>query len=34
MTGTSRWQSVLVNGALVLLAFFALFPLLWMLSVS
>jgi multiple sugar transport system permease protein len=34
MTGTSRWQAALVNGALVLLAFFALFPLLWMLSVS
>jgi multiple sugar transport system permease protein len=31
---TSRWRSVLVNGLLVLLAFFALFPLLWMLSVS
>jgi len=34
MIGTSRWQTVLVNGALVLFAFFALFPLLWMLSVS
>jgi multiple sugar transport system permease protein len=34
MIGTSRWHAVLVNGALVLLAFFALFPLLWMLSVS
>jgi multiple sugar transport system permease protein len=34
MTGSSRWQAVLVNGALVLLALFALFPLLWMLSVS
>jgi multiple sugar transport system permease protein len=34
MIGTSRSQAVLVNGALVLLAFFALFPLLWMLSVS
>ena len=31
---TARWQSILVNGLLVLLAFFALFPLLWMLSVS
>ncbi|HEX5124502.1 MAG TPA: carbohydrate ABC transporter permease [Rhodanobacteraceae bacterium] len=30
----TRWQPLLVNGALVLLAFFALFPLLWMLSVS
>ena len=34
MTGRSRSQTVLVNGALALLAFFALFPLLWMLSVS
>lgn len=34
MTRASRWHAVLVNGALVLLAFFALFPLLWMLSVS
>ena len=34
MTGASRSQAVLVNGALVLLALFALFPLLWMLSVS
>jgi multiple sugar transport system permease protein len=34
MIRASRWQTVLVNGALVLLAFFALFPLLWMLSVS
>ena len=34
MIGTSRGQTVLVNGALVLFAFFALFPLLWMLSVS
>ena len=34
MTGAPRWQPLLVNGALVLLALFALFPLLWMLSVS
>jgi multiple sugar transport system permease protein len=34
MIRSSRWQTALVNGALVLLAFFALFPLLWMLSVS
>jgi multiple sugar transport system permease protein len=34
MIGGSRWQGILVNGALVLVAFFALFPLLWMLSVS
>jgi multiple sugar transport system permease protein len=34
MTVPSRRQAVLVNGALVLFAFFALFPLLWMLSVS
>jgi multiple sugar transport system permease protein len=34
MIRASRWQTVLVNGVLVLLALFALFPLLWMLSVS
>lgn len=34
MTGAPRWQPLLVNGALALLALFALFPLLWMLSVS
>ena len=34
MTGRLRSQTVLVNGALALLAFFALFPLLWMMSVS
>jgi multiple sugar transport system permease protein len=34
MMGSPRWQAVLVNGALALLALFALFPLLWMLSVS
>jgi multiple sugar transport system permease protein len=31
---TVRWHSVVVNGLLLLLALFALFPLLWMLSVS
>ena len=34
MTGRARWRPAVVNGALVLLALFALFPLLWMLSVS
>jgi multiple sugar transport system permease protein len=34
MNGASRWRAVLVNGLLLLLTFFALFPLLWMLSVS
>jgi multiple sugar transport system permease protein len=33
MTST-RWQSIAVNGLLSLLALFAIFPLLWMLSVS
>ena len=33
MNGT-RWHSVAVNGLLMLLALFALFPLVWMLSVS
>ncbi|MGH8172030.1 MAG: carbohydrate ABC transporter permease, partial [Rhodanobacteraceae bacterium] len=31
---TSRWHSASVHGLLIALAFFALFPLLWMLSVS
>ena len=30
----SRWSVIVINGALVVLALFAIFPLLWMLSVS